>query len=254
MGEIPEFYTTNFALERFGGEFLGKTIMAREICAYISPHWPNQRIKAVATTLAESHGRLGSYNDNYDDKGARISRDCGLFQNNIVARLVGTPTEASLRTESLDKAVWEPVVKSNVRWAYSLWSTKSVFRDDKLDYRRWQPWVAYTSGWATFNLLYAWHRDREGNPVGPWVPTGRYLPNAIRGVANWHLLTAKDMDKDEALEFARHQSYNVWGISETDCRWAYDSLRAVYYVPGPKPVQPPTEETNYGYPMKNDGR
>jgi hypothetical protein len=44
------------------GEFLGVALMARDFCVYVENHWPNQRIKAVATGLSESRLRIGAYN------------------------------------------------------------------------------------------------------------------------------------------------------------------------------------------------
>lgn len=241
------------AIGRVKGEFLGKSLMAREICDFANPHWPNQRIKATATALAESHGRVGAYNYNVDEWNNIISEDCGLFQINIPNPDMDHSLEDMLRTESKDPLIWTPVVKYNVKYAYSKWATKGTWRDGKLDYNRWRPWVAYTSGWATYPRLYAWHHDADRNPVGPWVKSGRYLHNAIRGVANWHLLMAQDMNSVEALEFAKHQA-SYFGITEAECNWRYSTSNAVYYVAGPAPTEPPTADTNFGYPIKNDGR
>ena len=241
------------ALGRTSGEFLGKQLMAREFCIYVEPHWPNQRVKAVATGMGESHLRVGAYNDNYDHNGVKVSRDCGVFEDNINDNLIGTDIERKLRTESLFKEDWEPVVKYNVRWFYGLWATKNVIRDGKLDYRRWNPSVAYTSGWVTNPMLYAWHHDIQGNPVGPWVVTGRYLHMAIRGVANYDHIIMNRTDATQALAWANYQA-SEWGIPETWCKWAYSKEKGVYFVPGPKPTQPPTAHKNWGYPVRNDGR
>ena len=242
------------ALGKSHGEFLGKTLMAREWAEIVKDHWPNQMIKAVGVILAESHGRIGAYNDNLRDS-VIVSRDCGGYQINIPARMIGSDYEKSLRTESLDPAVYMTVARNNVNAMYSLWATKGVFRNGKLDYRRWQPSVAYTSGWVPFPRLYAWHHDKEGNPVGPWVVSGRYLHNAIRGVANWHLVISKDqgMTSQEALAWTNLQAQH-FGIADAECEWRYSDKKLIYYVPGPMPTKPPTEEENWGYPVHNDGR
>jgi hypothetical protein len=145
---VPEIYTVNFALGRLEGEFLGKAMMAREIAPYVEHHWPNQRVKGVSTSLAESHGRMGAYNDNRNSAGDVVSRDCGAMQDNIVARFIDTLTEWSLRTLSTNFEEINRVMKSNMLWAYQLWSTLSDFRNGHRDFRRWRPWVAVTSGWA----------------------------------------------------------------------------------------------------------
>jgi hypothetical protein len=80
---------------------------------------------AVAVAHAECGGFYLSYNDNLDDAtNEPVSRDVGLFQINIPARLIGTPAE---------KALLDPA--QNVANAYTLWKT-----------RGWQPWASYNSG------------------------------------------------------------------------------------------------------------
>lgn len=249
--DVPEIYTASYALGRLTGEFLGHGMMAREICPYVEHHWPNQRIKGVATSLGESHGRLGAYNDNHDETGITVSRDCGPMQDNIVARYIDTLTEWSLRTLSSDPVEIDRVMKSNMLWAYQLWSTMSDFRDGKRDYRRWRPWVADTSGWAWHPRCYVWHRDIDKNPVGPWVKTGEYLQKAIRGVANYDHLTKKKSAKD-VLAWVEVQCQN-FGILPEWCQWDYDSKKLIYYIPEKLPVAPP-EPGELDYAQPNDGR
>ena len=227
--------------------YAGKTLMAREVVALIAPHWPNSKVKAVATSLAESKESLGAWHDNYDSDGNLSSRDCGLYQINIPARHIGTSTEDDLRTESMDADVYMRVAKNNVLAAYKLYTT-AWMRDGKKDVRRWQPWVAYTSGWAMFPEAWVWHQE-DGNPVGPWVPTGRYLHQAIRGVANWHLLIAKDMNSDEALAEAKRLA-DYWGIKDGALK--YNDKSYVYWQYPAKPLNPPEDGVGKR-PSTNDG-
>jgi hypothetical protein len=234
------------------GEFLGHTLMAREICMYVDRHWPNQRVKGVATVLSESKGRMGAYNLNKNSAGEVVSKDCGPWQDNITAALIGSETESKLMTESNDPKVIADVMSYSTQWAYNLWITRNVFRDGKLDYRRWGPWVGYTSGWATYEQLYAWHHDVDGKPVGPWVETARNLHKAIRGVANWLWMTKQALTRGGALEWAQKQA-TFWGVPES-CVWKFDEKKGVYFIPGKPPTEPPTAEENFGYPVKNNGR
>jgi hypothetical protein len=214
--------------------------MQREVVTLVAPHWPNSKVKATATAIAESHCSLGAWHDNIDkagDEGRILSRDCGLAQISIDGGKIGSSLEASLRTESLDPAVYLPVAKANVRAAYKLWER-----------RKWQPWVAYTSGWAMWPEAWAWHRV-DGEPAGPWVPSGRYLHQAIRAVANWHLLIAKDLGLTEALLEANRLA-NQYGITKGDLD--YDERHAIYWHYPPAPTEPPTGPP-WGYPVPNNG-
>lgn len=94
------------------------------------PKWKDADVLAMATmvSLAESLGYLRAYCDNFKDNadGTRtlLSRDCGIWQINILAKFVGTKTEEDL---------YDPV--KNARAAYALY-----------DRRKWQPWVAFDTG------------------------------------------------------------------------------------------------------------
>lgn len=223
--------------------YAGKTLMQREVVALAAPHWPNQKVKATATAIAESHCSLGAWHDNPRDDGSIASRDCGLFQINIDGDEIGSAREGRLRTESLIPADYLDVARENVREAYGLWSR-----------RKWQPWVAYTSGWAMFPEAWAWHHitDEHGKskPAGPWVPAGRYLHQAIRAVANWHLLIASDLGIGESLDEAIRLA-DQFGITKGDI--VYDVRHAVYWKYPPSPTEPPTDAA-MGYPVRNDGR
>jgi hypothetical protein len=185
--------------------YAGKTLMPREIAAAARPYWQNFDLtKAIATALGESSGSVGAWHDNpgpNPEDPTIVSRDCGLFQDNIAERFVGTPVEFALRTESKDPAVYRPVVENNTERAFELY-TSPWFRDGHKDIRRWGPWVAYTTGWATFPEAWVWHQD-AGNPVGPWVPTGRYIHRAIAGQMNYHVVIKGDWTAQKALDYAR---------------------------------------------------
>jgi hypothetical protein len=238
--------------------------MAREVVTLVAPHWPNKKVRATSVAIAESHCSLGAWHDNFPAsthklfhlndpvaaleepfehyEAARVdasptSRDCGLFQINIDGGKIGSSLEASLRTESLDPAMYLPVAKANVRAAYKLWER-----------RGWQPWVADNTGWTTYPEAWAYHHV-DGVPVGPWVPSGRYLHQAIRAVANWHLLIAKDLGQTEALLEANRLA-NQYGITKGDL--AYDERHAIYWIYPPAPTEPPTGPP-WGYPVPNHG-
>src|SRR5439155_25428913 len=98
--------------------------------------------KAVAVALAESAGTLGAWHDNLDTDGSVVSRDCGLYQISIPADRIGTSVESSLRTESMDPAVYTPIWQRNTERAHELYTQPWVGRPLRL----WQPWVAYTTG------------------------------------------------------------------------------------------------------------
>ncbi len=270
--------------------YYGKQIMARDFVGYVNVHWPNQKVKATATGIAESQLYVGALHDNkdvitdlkvdqqvcnvetyelctvVDPKTGKIklsdgsvvtvplttewivSRDCGDFQINIQARDINSAYEFTLRTESKDLDWYSPVIRNNCKAAYTLWSQPWT-RNGKSDFRRWQPWVAYTSGWAMYPEAWAWHRDADGNAVGPWVPSGRYLHKAIRGVANWYLYNVKTMTSDEALAEGKRLAAQ-YGI--TRGYLTYNSKNGVYWVYPPAPENAPTDAA-MGYPVKNNG-
>lgn len=270
--------------------YYGHTLMLREVLDLAAPHWPNSKVKAIATAGAEAKGSIGALHDNkkvitFFEAGAQVcnvetyelvtvvdpargqiklsdgsivgvptvtewiwSRDCGLYQISIPARLINSPYEFTIRTESLDLETYMPVAKANVQAAYDLWNNPWV-RDGKEDFRRWQPWVAYNSGWAMYPEAWAWHHDENKNPVGPWVKTGRFLHNAIRAVANWHLYIAKDMNEKEALEEAERLA-GYWVTRHGELK--YSSRNGIYWVYSPAPTTPPTAEP-WGYPVPNNG-
>src|ERR1051326_1341823 len=105
--------------------FAGKQLQPREIVSHVAGHWPNSKVKAVATALGESAGFIGAWHDNMEppDNITVLSRDCGLFQINIENKYIGTTVEDNLRTESTDPAVYEPIARNNTDAAYRLYET-----------------------------------------------------------------------------------------------------------------------------------
>jgi lysozyme-like protein len=149
------------------GAFLGKQLPPKAIAELCwKQGWRDlDLVKIVATCLAESQGYTRAYNDNVRD-GKTDSRDVGLFQINIRARHIGT---------RLERDLYDPV--RNVQAARKLFDTRMTLTKR----RRFQPWYAYTLGWATFPEWWVWSVKR-----GEWVETGLYLQKAVRGVANMY--------------------------------------------------------------------
>lgn len=139
------------------------------------------------------------------------SRDCGLYQINIPAKNVNTSVEYSLRSESTDPAEYEPVRDANIKRASDMYNTVWV-RDGKTDIRRWQAWVAYTTGWATFPEWWVW-RHVNGIPQGPWVKTGRFIHRAVAGQMNYHLVILKDWNEQQALYYGKRYAAH-FGITQ----------------------------------------
>lgn len=210
----------------------GKKLMPREIAELGAAHWADlELVKQVATTLGESLGYVGAYHDNDTPP---TSRDLGLMQINVPARIIGTPAEALLRTESKLAVEWKPVGVKNIEAAFHLYDEPGP-NDGK---RLWQPWVAYTTGWATFPAWWVWHQDAGSKPVGPWMPTGRYVHHAIVGVANYRLLIARDLKEVGALKLARDYA-DQFSVGGTDLMLSNGVVRWVK-VP-PKPTSPPKD-------------
>lgn len=180
------------------------------------------------------------------------SRDCGIGQINIPWSQVGTPVELDLRTESTDPKLYLPVAQHNLsEWA-NLYVEPWAFPDGKREMRQWQASVAYRTGWSLFGP--AW----VGSHVTPgtWVQTGRYLPKAIRAVANWWIVE-RGMDPYDALALAERlaQTYRVpmsttyWlDVDPGDPQ----THKLVFWHYPPKPTEPPAADSPY--PTRNDGR
>jgi hypothetical protein len=229
------------------GVLSGKVLMPRDIAAAGIEFWHNYELtKMIATALGESAGYLGAFHDNYDPTNTVIvSRDCGLMQDNIPAAEIGTPVEDGLRTESFDPAVYGPIVEHNVHTAWDLYNEPWVGRPIRL----WQPWVAYTTGWATFPAWWIWHQDTSGNAVGPWIPTGRYIHRAIAGQMNNHIVNLKDWTVDYALRWGQNYA-REFGI---DPSLLYVTSAGIlsWHIP-PKPTEPPADGVG-PRPVANNG-
>lgn len=236
----------------------GKTLMGRDVIAHgVAEFFPNRKAEAEAVIEAESHRSVAAWHDNIDEHGVWTSRDLGLGQISAPARLCSpdpykpSAAELKLRTFDKDPAVYLPVVRRNIEAMRGLYAGPWVFGDGKHEPRQWQPWVAYTSGWALYPEAWCWHHDAvSGKPFGPWVATGRYLHKAIRAVANWHLLVEKDMGSNEALHEAERLA-DVYGITRGVL--SYDKAKWVYWTFPLAPPEPPANPAD-AYPKRNDGR
>lgn len=224
----------------------GKQLLPREIAALGAPAWEDvELVKMVATSLGESAGYVGAWHDNLSSAGVVLSRDCGLMQINIAASAIDGPLDQRLRTTAKTPALYEPVALENVRAALALYNEAGTNGGR----RRWEPWVAYTTGWATFPAWWTWHQNAQGKPIGPWNETGRYLQRAIVGVANYRLLIAKDKTALEALSYAR----SLQSSFDVDGKLGVSSKRIVGWssVP-PAPSGPPADGTG-PRPVVNHG-
>lgn len=187
-------------------------------------------VKRVGTDLGESQLFVGAWHDNLvagQSGWEVVRRDCGGEQIDILAKYIDTPTEFALRTVSLDPEIYIPVAKNNIKVGWGL------FQERKFD-----PWVAYKSGWATFPEWWVWHQDADGNPIGPWIATGRYVQQAIRAVANFHYFIKKDYTSTQALALAmkRQIYFKVHGLL------AFNETNGVYWAKWPdKPSDPPAD-------------
>lgn len=156
--------------------YAGRQIPASEIAEMLwDLGWRDtDLIDMTATILGESGGWTEAYNDNLDSKGRVTSRDIGLAQINIRARDIGTSRERKLK---------DP--KYNLQQARKLFDT----RETLVKRRRFNPWYAFTTGWATFPEWWVFRSAEAAkarNLPREWTPTGRYLHQALIGVTNFY--------------------------------------------------------------------
>ena len=231
--------------------FSGYQMQPREIAFAGKAHWSGVgRVKWTATMLGESNGYIGAYHDNARD-GVVWSRDCGFPQSTIPARLIGTETEAKLRTDSTDPDVYRPVVANATKAAHDLYIAPMT-RDGELSRRYFSPWYAYTTGWATFREWWTWHQE-GGEPVGPWIKTGRFLQRAIPGAANSLHLIEKTVTEAEALTLARRWA-DTFKVKGTLALKDSPVGQIIYWRDIPaKPTAPPVDGIG-PRPHQNDGR
>lgn len=232
--------------------YAGKTILPREIAEENYNYWRNYELtKSVAVALGESGGSLGAWHDNYKSDGTTLSsRDCGLFQINIPASQVGSDVESDLRTESLDPMIYIPVKQANAYRAYEMYN-RAWMRDGDQDIRRWQAWVAYTTGWATFPEFWVW-RHVNGVPEGPWVATGRFIQRAIAAQMNLHLVIMKDWNETQALYYAKRYAKNFKVNSKPFIKRPKSGPAVVAFEVPAKPVNPPADGVG-PRPVPNNG-
>jgi hypothetical protein len=231
----------------------GKQIMARDLAHEARKYWRNYELtKAVATAVAESHLFLGAFHDNLDAEGAVLSRDCGVYEFNIPAADIGTPVEFQYRTLATDPADYMPVLVHSVETAHEYYLSPWQ-RDGHKDFRRWQAWAAYTSGWATFPHSWVWHHDADGNGVGPWVKTGRYIYAAIAGQMNNMSINEKLWTPEQALVYAVKYAAH-FGITDAQPVLTTDKNgnRIVSWIYPHAPLTPPADGSG-PYPAPNDG-
>jgi len=128
----------------------------------------------TVTRVGAVHIWLGNRPEERGNLRKVLSRDVGLGQINIPARDIGTQRELDLRDP--DK---------NLRAVRALFDT----RETLVRRRRFNPWYAYTKGWATFPEWWVFSTREQAEATGAprhWKPTGRYIHKAIVGVANFH--------------------------------------------------------------------
>lgn len=226
----------------------GKMLLPREIADELKPYWSNYELtKGIATCLGESAGYIGAWHDNIDDVDNVVSRDCGLMQINIPANKIGSTFEFSLRIESLVPEFYELVVKNNVEAAHALYDQPWT-RDGKTDIRRWQPWVAYNSGWATFPEWWVWHQT-DGEPTGPWMKAPRYIQRAIVGQMNRKVKITGEWTVQKAYQVAVGYAEH-FGV-EPGLLYVTDSGTVAFHAP-PMPTDPPVDGVG-PRPVPNDG-
>jgi hypothetical protein len=161
--------------------------------------------------------------------------------------------EFALRTESLDPAVYMPVLRNSVKKMYAYYNSPWE-RNGKLEKRRWQAWMAYTSGWATFPYAWVWHRDIDHNPVGPWLRTGRYIFYAIVGQMNNLVVNEKLWSPEMALTYAKKYAAHFEIKDGSDVYLGKDARgnMIVKWRFAPSPTAPP-EDGSGPYPQPNNG-
>ena len=232
--------------------YAGKTVLPREIAAVNYNYWRNYELtKSIAVALGESGGSLGAWHDNYESDGVTLSsRDCGLFQINIPANKVGTSVEDTLRTDSLDVDIYGPVWEANTDRAHQMYNTPWT-RNGKQDIRRWQAWVAYTTGWATFPEFWVWQHHDDA-PNGPWVKTGRFIHRAICAQMNFHLVILKDWDEATALRLGARYAAHFGVKGDLLIKRPKNGPAVVAFETPPMPEAPPADGIG-PRPVPNNG-
>ncbi len=256
--------------------------MARSICktCYDTGWHDIDLIKITGTALGECRGSVGAFNLNAVPASAVLARDwqgpdwkvrlasdvdkdtgvlladtvyaaknvgpnvlvvpgkdCGLLQINIDVRKMGTEYEHRL--------LHEP--DFNAHEGRLLFDEPGPNNGK----RRFGPWVAYTSGWVMFPEWWTWHQ-KDDIPVGPWVPTGRFVHRAVRGWANFQVMN-RGLLLPIALEAAnRHATkFGIKGAVLVEGK--FPELAAIDWTPVPyKPLLPPADGIG-PRPKKNTG-
>jgi hypothetical protein len=229
----------------------GHRYRPREAAALIAKKWQNvdERHKGLATMLGESQCFVGATHENYGNDAELDSVDLGLLQISIEAEKLDLFKD-KLWTASLDPEIYEPVAATNVGWARAMYDAPGPI-DGK---RRWGPWVAYISGWATHPEWWVWKHVRDPQsgelvPVGPWIGTGRFIQAAIVGWANWHLLIAKTKNANGAVASA----YNAQVRWKVKGELGLSAGKVAWLQHPPRPEEPPANGVG-PRPVPNNGR
>lgn len=211
----------------------------------------NRKVEALAVALAETGGTLsvGAWHDNLNKDGLLSSRDQGLMQINLPASQCSpdphepSDLESRIRIFSSDPAVYLAATVANLKRAADLYVSPWPHRW----FREWGAWVAATDGWAFYPE--AWVSSRV-HP-GLWVPTGRYLHKAIRGVANAHWVAGR-LTLNEALHEGERLAA-FYGITKgyLFVDLVHHTDRGVQWHYPDMPTEPWSEDA---YPKQNDGR
>jgi len=228
----------------------GHRYRPREAAALIAKQWQNvdERHKGLATMLGESQCFVGATHPNVGDDGELDSVDLGLLQISISADKLDLFRD-KLWTDSLEPEVYEPVAATNVGWARAMYDQPGPLGGRRL----WGPWVAYTTGWATHPEWWVWRHARNSagdlEPVGPWLPTGRFIHASIVGWANWHLLIAGTKSQNGALASA----YNAQVRWKVDGELGLSAGKVAWLSHPPRPAEPPADGVG-PRPKPNNGR
>ena len=228
------------------GELLGLQLMPRIICAslqtYFFDHTDVDLCKGVATSLSESQGYIGAYNDNtapitkcavnqlvlnvetrepvtvLDPAKGKIRLSDGSVVTVPLTTLWIVSRDCGFMQNSIPASQIGTPVEDGLR---TLSHDPAVYgpvvdngakvAHDKYHQpmiRNGKPGERHWQPW--FGYTFGWAPFPEwwiwkqvaGKPVGPWGKTGRYIQRAIAGVANYYLVE-RGIDSSAALDIGR---------------------------------------------------
>jgi len=117
------------------GELQGKQVQPRALAdlAYKAGMMDANNLSLIVMIcLAESQGYDHAFNDNFDNNGNTISRDCGLWQINIPADQIGTSVETNLYDTSKNAAAMFAKFKSQGFKAWVAYNSGVCYHDTYL--------------------------------------------------------------------------------------------------------------------------